>query len=325
MNKRINYIDTLKGICVMWIVWYHTTHPNFVNYPFFNITLFFVSGILYKPYKWNVFWRKKVNQLIMPFCFFYILYYLFLLAINYIKYHSINNIVHTITDIFKLYTGNEAFTVNYPLWFICAILCMQLIMYAIEKIIKTKIPILLIALIISFIGYFYIQWIPTLFMFGRSLPYFIYFTIGYLAKNFILCEDKLTINRNRIILISIFSLILSLLIQFKITHQIILFISDTIEFTAISILLVYFSQAIQHTYFSHIFTYFGIYSLIVLGLHDMYLTIFLILIQNTFGEMNILYGICNLTLTCILLYPSIYFLNKHLPYLVAKKDFLKIS
>ena len=180
MAKRINYIDTLKGLCVMWIVWYHTTHPDFVNYPFFNITLFFVSGILYKPYEWNVFWRKKINQLIIPFCFFYILYYIFLLAINYAKYHSVDNVIYSIMDVFKLYTGNEAFIVNYPLWFICAIICMQLVMYVIEKIIKTKIPLLIIAFIISTIGFFYIQWIPTPFMFGRSLPYFIFFTIGYL-------------------------------------------------------------------------------------------------------------------------------------------------
>ena len=170
MAKRINYIDTLKGLCVMWIVWYHTTHPDFVNYPFFNITLFFVSGILYKPYEWNVFWRKKINQLIIPFCFFYILYYIFLLAINYAKYHSVDNVIYSIMDVFKLYTGNEAFIVNYPLWFICAIICMQLVMYVIEKIIKTKIPLLIIA----FLGGHY----PILYF----LPLAIYQRISYYQK-----------------------------------------------------------------------------------------------------------------------------------------------
>ena len=325
MAKRINYIDTLKGLCVMWIVWYHTTHPDFVNYPFFNITLFFVSGILYKPYEWNVFWRKKINQLIIPFCFFYILYYIFLLAINYAKYHSVDNVIYSIMDVIKLYTGNEAFIVNYPLWFICAIICMQLVMYVIEKIIKTKIPLLIIAFIISTIGFFYIQWIPTPFMFGRSLPYFIFFTIGYLSKNILLSEEKLITYRNRILTISIITLLLSFIPQISNANPFILFLCNTIEFTSVSFLLVYFSHAIQGSFFTRVITYFGMYSLIVLGLHDMYLTIFLIMIQSLIGPMNIAYGICNLILTCLLLCPSIYLLNKYFPQLIGKKEVLKIK
>lgn len=324
MNKRINYIDTLKGICVIWIVWYHTIHPNFVNYPFFNITLFFVSGILYKPYKWNVFWRKKVNQLIIPFCFFYILYYLFLLALNYVKYHSVNYIVHTITDIFKLYTGNEAFTVNYPLWFICAIICMQLTMYAIEKIIRTKIPLLSIALLISIIGFFYIQWIPTPFMFGRSLPYFIYFTIGYLLKDILLSENNIDTYKNWIISCCIIGITTSLVIKIGNHCSTINLFGNIIEFTSISILLIYFCKLIKRVRIFHIFTYFGMYSLIVLGLHDMYLTTFMIIIQSTIGPMNLTLGILNLILTSLLLWPSIYLLNKYTPQLIGKKEIIKI-
>ena len=322
MDKRINYIDTLKGICVIWIVWYHTIHPNFVNYPFFNITLFFISGMLYKSYEWNVFSRKKINQLIIPFCFFYIIYYLFLLIINYIKYNSVDNIVYNITDVFKLYTGNEAFIVNYPLWFICAILCMHLIMFFLEKHIKSKFLLLIIASIITITGYFYIQWIPTPFMFGRSLTYFIYFVIGYLSKTIFLTENKLIINRNKIIISSIILIILSQ--KLSNFHPLIYLLGNIIEFTSVSFLLIYFSYSIQNTFFSRIMTYFGTYSLIVLGLHDMFLTFFLIIIQNTFGPMTISLGICNLLLTSTLLCPSIYILNKYVPQLVGKKVFLKI-
>ena len=321
--QRLNYLDTLKGICVMWIVWYHTTHPDFVNYPFFNITLFFVSGILYKPYKWNIFWRKKVNQLIIPLCFFYSLYYLFLLAINYLKYHSIDNIIYNITDVFKLYTGNEAFIVNYPLWFICAILCMHLIMYVIEKFIKVKLSLVIITFFISIIGFFYIQWIPTPLMLGRSLPYFIYFTIGYLSKNFLLSEHKLIENRNKTIFSCIIGLLTSIAIELINFNPIINLICNFIEFSSISFLLIYFCRHIQNTFFSHIITFFGTYSMIVLGLHDMYLTTFMIIIQSTIGPMNLTLGLVNLLLTSLLLLPSIYFLNRFTPQLVGKKEVLK--
>ena len=325
MTKRFTYIDTLKGICVLWIVWYHTTHPDFVNYPFFNITLFFVSGILYKPHKWNIFWRKKINQLIIPFCFFYLLYYLFLLTTNYIKYHSIDNVVYTITDVFKMYTGNEAFIVNYPLWFICAILCMQMVMYILEKSIKVKTSLLIIVFIISTIGFYYIQWIPTPFMFGRSLPYLIYFTIGYLSKNILLSEYKLFINKNKIIFSCIIGLISSVAVRIGSYNTFINLLFNIVEFTSISILLVYLSRLIQKTYLSRIFTYFGMYSIIVLGLHDMYLTTFKIIIQSTIGQMNLILGITNLLLTSLLLCPSIYLLNKYFPQLVGKKEVLKIK
>ena len=90
MENRIEYLDILRGLCMVWIIWYHTEHPEFVNYPFFNTTLFFVSGIFFRTYSWDVFYRKKLNRMVIPLLFFYLLYYIFLLFINYIKYHQIS-------------------------------------------------------------------------------------------------------------------------------------------------------------------------------------------------------------------------------------------
>ena len=43
VTLRYVSVDFLRGFCVVWIIWYHTIHPDFVNYPFFNAALFFVS------------------------------------------------------------------------------------------------------------------------------------------------------------------------------------------------------------------------------------------------------------------------------------------
>ena len=64
-KQRINYIDTLRGLCMLSIVWYHTDHPDFLNYPYYNATLFFVSGLLFKPTPWGAFFKKKFLALLI--------------------------------------------------------------------------------------------------------------------------------------------------------------------------------------------------------------------------------------------------------------------
>lgn len=69
-KQRIEYIDTLRGLCMLSIVWYHTDHPGFLEYPFYNSALFFVSGMLYKPSSGGMFLKKKFFSFLIPFVFF---------------------------------------------------------------------------------------------------------------------------------------------------------------------------------------------------------------------------------------------------------------
>lgn len=322
MKNRIQYIDTLKGICILWIIWYHTAHPEFVNYPFFNTTLFFVSGILFKPYPINTFLKKKFNQLIVPFFFFYIAYYIFLLCINFAKYRSIENIASHITDIFNLYSGNDAFIINYPLWFICAIFVLQIITYILNLIVKNKTILVIIAIAISLLGNYYVQWIPTPIMFGRALPYLIYFIIGYVSKGILLNESSIDKYKKNINFTCLTTLLISLAFKNIDATYYTNIIYEYIELISISYLLIILCKEIQNISMIKAITFFGINSLIVLGLHDMYLTIFMITIQNTIGNMNIILGLLNFVVTCLILWPSIIILNKHLPFLVAKKEIL---
>ena len=99
-KQRIEYIDTLRGLCMLSIVWYHTDHPGFLEYPFYNSALFFVSGMLYKPSSGGMFLKKKFFSFLIPFVFFYLIYYLFLLSLNFVKYHSVSNdILFSIFDV----------------------------------------------------------------------------------------------------------------------------------------------------------------------------------------------------------------------------------
>ena len=181
-KQRVEYIDYLRGLCVTWVVWYHTTHPAFVDYSFRIPLFFFVSGIFFKTYPWKVFWRKKVNQLVIPFVLFYILYYLFLIITNALSSGTFTTFDYSsFWEIFGLYTVNETFVVNPPLWFICALIDLQLLLYVSAKYIKNQKVLICFAVLLSLCGLWYIQNIPTPFMFGRSLRYFVYYVLGYVV------------------------------------------------------------------------------------------------------------------------------------------------
>ena len=322
MENRIEYLDILRGLCMVWIIWYHTEHPEFVNYPFFNTTLFFVSGVFFKTYSWSVFFRKKLNRMVIPLLFFYLLYYVFLLFINYIKYHHIStDIANTVWDLFRLYTGNDAFTVNYPLWFLCALLVLQFIVYGLTKCIKSTSLLIIISFMVSLGGYFYIQWIPTPFMIGRSLPYLIYFVIGYVFKVYWMDEKRLVSGRNIIVSINVVLLIISLFIQRRSVIPFIDVVSHYLELITVCVILIYICLYIQKfVLISKFFVYWGVNSLIAFGLHDMFLTVFRIILENSGFQMNIGTGVLCCIGTLTLLWPSTHFLQKYFPYCVGKKD-----
>ena len=326
MEKRIEHFDILRGFCMVWIIWYHTKHPDFVNYPFFNTTLFFVSGVFFKTtYSWTSFCRKKFNRMVVPFLFFYLLYYAFLLLINYAKFRQIHtDIASSIWDLFRLYTGNEAFVVNYPLWFLCALLVLQFIVYGLSKCVKSGLLLIAISVILSLLGYFYIQWIPTPFMIGRSFPYLIYFVIGYVFKDYWKNGKGLLDRRNVVISLSIVLFIGALLVQNESVIPFINVVSHYVELITVCIFLVYVCLYAQKcVMLGKFFVYWGVNSLIAFGLHDMFLTVFRIIFENFGFQMNIIVGILCCFFTLASLWPSTYFLQKYFPYFVGKKDVFK--
>lgn len=317
--KRYNCIDILRGFCMIWIVWYHTNHPQFVDYPFFNATLFFVSGILFKEYPWKLFLKKKFNQLLVPFCFFYIIYYFFLVALNYAKYHYVSDdILYSIFGVFGLYTYNEAFIVNYPLWFILALIIIQSISNCLLKIIKSRHLLFALSVVISCIGYYYVQSIPTPFMLGRSLPFLVYFLSGF-------CYGKLMLER-RYNPYCVFGLVFIWGILY-ISQNLILSESFLLihygEILVLAFILLSVSKMISLSKIARPFLFFGINSIVLFGMHDMILTILRIVLLNVYGEMNIFLGILSVIITLCIVWPITVLLNKYAPVFIGKRNLIR--
>ena len=71
-TKRIDYIDLVKGIAIIGVVWSHTVHPQWYNVSYINALFFFLSGFFFKEEPFPVFFKKKIKTLIIPFTFFYL-------------------------------------------------------------------------------------------------------------------------------------------------------------------------------------------------------------------------------------------------------------
>ena len=323
-TKRIGYIDTLRGLCVIWIVWIHTDCPDFLYYPLRLPALFFISGCFFRPYPWYKFWRKKINQLIVPFVFFYILYYLFLISLNYLKYHCVpSEIAYSIWGIFQAYSFNDAFIVNYPLWFILALLVLQLTTYSLAKIIQQKWLILLASIVLSLFGHFFLRTIPTYFMIGRAFPYLFYYAFGAMFGMELLNLEN--IEKKKVLIVSLTTFITMIVVSHFLDGSFFPVLLKYIELLSATFLLLLFCAFTNKHRMAKWIGFFGKNSLIVFGLHDMYLTIVRIATQAICGDMNDFLGFVNLIIVLLLMWPSILFLNKYLPYFVAKKDLLTIE
>ena len=325
-KQRVEYIDYLRGLCVIWVVWFHTTHPNFVNYPFRIPLFFFVSGIFFKTYPWRYFWRKKVNQLVIPFLFFYIIYYLFFILSNAVSNHDFTSISYSsFWELFGLYTTNETFVVNPPLWFICALVDLQLLLYFFAKNIKNRWALIGFAILLSLSGLWYIQKMPTPFMFGRSLKFFIYYVLGYtLGKPLIAYLEKNTKRSICILLTIVMFIILYIVVlqEIFIFNDKIIDISDYVEIIGFIVVLIVMFKYIHKYRVMYPLKYFGMNSYIVLGMHEIYHTSFRVLLERVFGEITITIGCIQTLMTLLALWPTIWFFNKYTPALVAKKDYL---
>lgn len=325
-NKRIEYIDYLKGLSVTWVVWFHTNHPDFVDYPYRIPLFFFVSGIFFKPYFWNIFWRKKVNQLIIPFILFYIIYYIYMIGINLLKYRSFSHFDPcSILELFQTYTGNDTFIINPPLWFICALINLQILLYILTKCTLKKWIIFITSFVVSMVGIYYIKQVPTPFMIGRSLPFFIYYVTGYIGGKTLI--KYLNCNKNYIIsIITGFAIwaVMHLIKGSTLTYSYIVEIFNYVEILSVIIMLLIIFSKIYHYPLLYPLKFFGVNSYIVLGMHEIYQTTFRIVLENTFGSISIGLGIIQTIMTLLLLWPTILLFNKYIPSLVAKKDFLRI-
>lgn len=249
----------------------------------------------------------------MPFLFFYLVYYVFLIFLNYAKYHYFSHdVVANALDIFRFYTDNDAFTCNYPLWFLLALFWANIMANVLSQISTSSTFLLISSLAISILGFEYLQHLPTPFIIGRSFTFLFFFMFGFAFKDLI-------IYRRGYLCATITAWSLIFLLHHYTEIPIISTTLHCVEQATFALGLTILCRYISKYKFSRCLIFFGVNSMVVLGMHDMYLTILRIFFQNTIGNMNLTLGALSWFLTLSLMVPTIWFMNKYVPALVGKK------
>ena len=177
--QRVGYIDTLKGFAIIWIVWWHLKHPEFIN-PYYHVPLFFfISGIFFKEYPFRCFLKKKISSLLIPLVFFYLVAYVWRILVYYFVNRCWNAFDYShIWDFFAIDKGQNYLFVNVPLWFIMSLFVIEFLYYFLIKFLP-KPAIFLIAIgcvvmkeqVINF---------ASPFMINNSLYWWTFFAFGHL-------------------------------------------------------------------------------------------------------------------------------------------------
>lgn len=313
----------MKGLSITWVVWFHTVHPSFVDFSFRMPLFFLASAIFFKAYPLREFAEKKIYQILIPFVFFYLVYYVFMIMSSALSSGTFEAFNYScILDVFKSYNYNGGPSVNPPLWFIMALLNLQLLMYVCVRLHLNRHFVMLIAFIMSIYASVYLFEDFTYFQFGRSLRYFCYYAFGYLYGKNIINIIEGDSHRNYLMLLFVAAVVFSGTAGLKTINpgeasDIVL---DYFQITALIILLIYFFRFAQNWWIMKPLKYYGANSYIVLGMNEMILSTLLVVFLHLFGTLTLVTGFIHWLMTMALLVPVIRILNKYVPWLVGKQN-----
>lgn len=192
-TKRIEFIDLCKGICILLVVMSHillfyqvTEYPAKEMLTTFRMPLyFFLSGIFFKSYAVKTFLLKKVNNLLIPFLFFYVTTGLLL---PQFLFHAFGHRMEWMSsgDFYQEMMSQyvtEAFP-NISIWFLFCLFLLNLLFLLVLKVCRSLTPaVIALGLAIGCCG-LYMSWA------GIGLPFYLdttftafpLFIVGYLLR-----------------------------------------------------------------------------------------------------------------------------------------------
>lgn len=343
MKQRIEYIDLAKGFCILFVVFFHYCQIyGMYNNPsslartivYFNDVIgvfrmplyFFLSGCFFKSYDgFSNFLKKKVNKLLIPFVFFYIVASFIIpngFAYLGIKFER-NLPMSRILDawLFDFYPSS-------PIWFLLCLFEMGIFFYGVyylsRKFRQENMAMIILSLLIGALGItFGLNNVALPAQLGTALTCMPYYMAGYLLfrKTKLFSPNKY----DKYILLFV---LIAFAIDALVLPKINVFSN---RFSGYSWLTMYpcallgvlgiilLAKKIKQL---PIITYFGRYSIIILTTHFTILYTFAIGVNRLPVSSN-WQLVINFSLTLLSYFVVIPFARKYLPYVTAQKDILK--
>ena len=315
---RVDYVDLLKGITILWIIWIHAGSYDFGNYR--NPIFFFASGIFFKLTDAKTFFSKRVWMIIIPFLFFYIVSIPYGILVDLWDYKTINAFDwNRILDLFKIVDSTGYLTLNMPLWFLMTLFMIQSFSFIVFRLKKW---IIFVLALLSLIFFEELSSIPSLFMINNALAWFGYFAIGYLSGKPLIKYLNTLPRKVFVFLLSLFILIGCIVFeQLEIADW-----HNLIGKTKLIVFIICFM-----TFFSFLngmkslqfLRFYGKNSLIVLGAHLWILVPIQRLMFRLLRFHHPLIGLGMAIATAVLLVPVIIWMNKYIPFFVGKQNHFK--
>lgn len=182
-SERIQWIDYLKGFAILGVIFFHADgSPEWWKDWHVNTIFFFLAGMFFKPRPFLEFLKRHFWGLIVPFCVFFLLSYLFRIVQYALENHSFNAQWHLWLDLFKIDSGRLYLEVYVPLWFILTLFWVQLIYFALSKMPKWA---NIVVLFMIYVCWDIISNIPTIFMLNTAVCWTLYFGLGNLLGRMI--------------------------------------------------------------------------------------------------------------------------------------------
>ncbi len=327
-KERIAFIDLAKGVCIILVVLFHTGYlTNVPAIKALRMPLYFIlSGLFFKDYgNFTIFIIKKINKLIVPFGFFFVMYLIISMIIPPEGGHF-SIISKALLEIKKPFI--EPDIINLPIWFLICLFWVNILYYVVSINIKQS---WLKLLLISILGIFgmllnYKSIYLPLFMSSAfsAIPFF--FVGIFLRKIPILYKTS----RDHYILLTCTVFLIAVIVYCVIQGTPYIEFSSNdyngniIEIYLVSIVLVISLLLIcKAISWLPIISYLGKYSVIILCTHIIfkdfvYLPLYLCVGRPVMAEETIF-------VTWVLCWITIPFFKKLLPYVTAQKDFIKYS
>jgi len=191
---RISWIDNLKGIGVIFIIFGHSIScPDFlIDYLFsFHVPLFFfIAGLNFNNNllsNFKLFFKKRAERLLVPYIFFNILSYVFwIIRVKIMGSPQEVPIIRPLIGI--LYgNGNNSWLIhNEPLWFFVCLFVAQIFLFFILKIAKTKLQIIVLLFVFAVIGYLDSRYLHTRLPWSIDIAFtaVVFSGIGYIIRGY---------------------------------------------------------------------------------------------------------------------------------------------
>lgn len=194
MNTRIDYIDILKGIGILFVIIGHMyTAPECRVYVYsFHLPLFFIiSGALLNETKYKAFkdfFISRFKSLFFPFMVFYVILWLGWFFVER-PMRSID--VSPVETAFGLIWASDSWRWIFPgglLWFVPALFSLEIIYYAVITTFKNKWLSLAVLVILFVMGLSLARFDLFILPWGinNALISIPFFAVGHLCKKFII-------------------------------------------------------------------------------------------------------------------------------------------